>query len=150
MNDLEAQLANLTIKQEVVQKENECLYLCKKCKWNIVIVLLSLGLTSLTGINIKTIVDHYNHDTVNINYLISFMILQWVTWITFVINYLEKITILYYIFQSSFIGLNTIICYGDYILLINSNNNVNTVIMINKIIVLWYQIFVAYKFKKIS
>ena len=60
MNDLESQLANLTIKQEVIQKENECLYLCKKCKWNIVIVILSLGLISLTGINIKTIVDNYN------------------------------------------------------------------------------------------
>lgn len=150
MNDLEMQLANLTIKHEVVQKENEYLYLCKKCKWNIVIVLLSLGLISLSGINIKTIVDNYNHDTANINYLISFMILQWVTWVTFVINYLEKINILYYIFQSSFIGLNTIICYGDYILLINTNDNVNTVIMINKIIVLWYQIFVTYRFKTIS
>ena len=40
------------------------------------------------------------------------------------------------------IGLNSIVCWGDYILLTHMDNNINTVIMINKIIVLWYQLFV--------
>ena len=38
-NDIELQLSELTIQvPESVntEKENECLYLCKKCKWNFI------------------------------------------------------------------------------------------------------------------
>ena len=58
-DDIESQLANLTIQLPVTEKkkENDYVYLCKKCKWNVISLILTIGVFVWNGINIKIIVD---------------------------------------------------------------------------------------------
>ncbi len=144
-DDIEAQLATLTIKPEILvdkNKENEYLYLCKKCKWNINMILLTIGVIVWNGINIKIIVEQDDSNKESVNYLTIFSIIQCITWLNYLLYYCKNNVIVLYLLISNCIGLNSIVCWGDYILLINSKDNINTVIMINKMIVLWYQLFV--------
>ena len=144
-DDIEAQLATLTIKPEILldkNKENEYLYLCKKCKWNINMILLTIGVIVWNGINIKIIVEQDDSNKESVNYLTIFSIIQCITWLNYLLYYCKNNVILLYLLITNCIGLNSIVCWGDYILLINSKDNINTVIMINKMIVLWYQLFV--------
>ena len=47
MGDIEAQLKGLSIQTSgPVKKENECLFLCKQCKWNIMLLTMSGGISS--------------------------------------------------------------------------------------------------------
>ena len=144
-DDIEPQLATLTIKPEILvdkNKENEYLYLCKKCKWNINMILLTIGVIVWNGINIKIIVEQDDSNKESVNYLTIFSIIQCITWLNYLLYYCKNNVIVLYLLISNCIGLNSIVCWGDYILLINSKDNINTVIMINKMIVLWYQLFV--------
>ncbi len=152
-DDLEAQLATLTIQTSVSvqkKKENEYLYLCKKCKWNAITLILTIGVFVWNGINIKIIVDQEDTNKDSVHYLIIFSIIQCITWLNYLVYYCNNNVFVLYLLTTSCIGLNSIVCWGDYILLINSKNDINTVIMINKIIVLWYQLFVITQYKYLS
>ena len=148
-NDIELQLSELTIQvPESVntKKENECLYLCKKCKWNVAILFLTIGLIVENGINIKIIIDQKNDNKESVEYLTICSIIQCITWVNYLIYYTNNNIYILYLLTTSGIGLNTIICWGDHILLTYMDNNINTVIMINKILVLWYQLFVFFQY----
>lgn len=150
-DDIEKQLANLTIvSNKESKKENECLYLCKNCKWNIATILLTIGLVIGNSINIANIANENTFDKENVHYLSIFTISQFVTWINYLIYYCTNNKIVYHMLKVNCIGLNSIVCWGDYILLIHTENDINTVIMINKIIVLWYQIFIVLQYSILS
>jgi len=152
-DDIEAQLATLTIQAPVSvqkKKENEYVYLCKKCKWNIITLFLTIGVFVWNGINIKTILDQDDSNKETVHYLTTFTIIQCITWLNYLVYYCNNNVFVLYLLTTSCIGLNSIVCWGDYILLINSKNDINTVIMINKIIVLWYQLFVMTQYKYLS
>ena len=143
-DDIESQLANLTIQLPVTEKkkENDYVYLCKKCKWNIISLILTIGVFAWNGINIKIIVDQDDRNKESVNYLTIFSIMQCITWLNHLVYYCKNDVVVLYFLTTSCIGLNSIVCWGDYILLVNSDNDINTVIMVNKMIVLWYQLFV--------
>jgi hypothetical protein len=147
-NDLESQLANLTIQLPVTEKkkENDYIYLCKKCKWNITTLILTIGLFVWNGINIKIIVDQQDSNKDSVNYLTIFSIMQCITWLSHLIYYCKNHVSVLYVLTTSCIGLNSIVCWGDYVLLVNTENDINTVIMVNKMIVLWYQLFVLLQY----
>ena len=150
-DDIEKQLANFTIDvNKDCKKENECLYICKNCKWNIFTILLTIGLFTCNGINIAIIVDEKTFDKENVHYLSIFTISQFVTWINYLVYYCTNNHIVSHILKLNCIGLNSIVCWGDYILLTYTENDINTVIMINKIIVLWYQIFIVFQYTILS
>jgi len=152
-SDLEAQLATLTIQppgRVHKKKENEYVYLCKKCKWNVITLFLTIGVFVWNGINIKIIVDQDDTNKDSVHYLIIFSIIQCITWLNYLVYYCTNNRIVSHILKVNCIGLNSIVCWGDYILLTYTENDVNTVIMINKIIVLWYQLFVMSQYKYLS
>ena len=75
-DDIESQLANLTIQLPVTEKkkENDYVYLCKKCKWNVISLILTIGVFVWNGINIKIIVDQEDSNKESVNYLTIFSI----------------------------------------------------------------------------
>jgi hypothetical protein len=152
-DDIELQLANLTIQASpmlVQKKENEYLYLCKKCKWNVITLFLTIGVFVWNGININVIVTQDDTNKETVHYLTIFSIIQCITWLNYLVYYCKNNVIVLYWLTTSCIGLNSIVCWGDYILLVNSKDDINTVIMINKIIVLWYQLFIFFQYKHLS
>ena len=151
-NDIESQLANLTIQIPVTEKkkENDYVYLCKKCKWNVINLILTIGLFVWNGINIKIIVDQEDTNKDSVNYLTIFSIMQCITWLNYLVYYCKNNVIVFYFLTTSCIGLNSIVCWGDYILLVNNENDINIVIMVNKMIVLWYQLFMLLQYNCLS
>ena len=102
------------------------------------------------GINIKIIVDQEDSNKESVNYLTIFSIIQCITWLNHLLYYYKNDVVVLYFLTTSCIGLNSIVCWGDYILLVNTENDINTVIMVNKMIVLWYQLFVLFQYIYLS
>ena len=143
MSDIEEQLQNLSmnVEQPVKKEDNECLYLCKQCKWNIMIIIFSGGLIVLTGFNIAFVIQ-INKNNLMTQYFITNICIECITWIIYVSYYITNYRNLLYILKLMYTLLTSFQCWGIS-LLINSNfNEVSYYVGINIILTIWYMYFI--------
>ena len=138
MADIEAQLKGLSLQTTIpVKKENECLYLCKQCKWNIMLLTLSGGITVITGYNIYMIQRH-DIDKIVTQYLIVTIgveILTWTNYLHFYItnaNYWARLAKVFYFILT---GVQT---WGVVLLVNTTKKDITQYIGINVILTMWY------------
>ena len=142
MSDIESQLNDLTLHiDKPIKKENETLYLCKHCKWNILILVMSGGWIVITGININTIVSN-NINKINTQYLIVNVCIETVTWVTYINYYITNAKLLMYMSKFLYLVLNGILSWGVLLLLDNTSSEITQGIATNVILSVWYIYFI--------
>ena len=143
MGDIEAQLKDLSIQTSgPVKKENECLFLCKQCKWNIMLLTMSGGISVITGFNIH-IIQSYHIDKIVTQYLIVNVGIEVITWINYLQYYFTNNKNSRYIAKFCYLVLNSVQSWGVALLVNTTRKEITEYIGINIILTMWYIYVVA-------
>ena len=138
MGDIEEQLKGLSLQTNTpVKKENECLYLCNQCKWNIMLLTMSGGITVITGYNIHMI-QSYPIDKLVTQYLIVNVGVEAITWTTYVVYYITNSKYSRYLTNALYLVLNGVQSWGVVLLVNTSRTDITFYIGINMILTIWY------------
>ena len=143
MGDIEEQLKGLSLQTNTpVKKENECLYLCNQCKWNIMLLTMSGGITVITGYNIHMI-QSYPIDKLVTQYLIVNVGVEVITWTTYVVYYITNSNHSRYLTNALYLVLNGVQSWGVVLLVNTSRKDITFYIGINIILTIWYIYFLV-------
>ena len=138
MSDIEAQLKGLSIQVETPpKKENECLYLCSQCKWNILLLCMSGGGIVITLINITTITSNSINRLVT-QYLIVNVVFETITWVSYLHYYIINNTYSLTLAKVFYLILNSVQTWGVLLLLDTTTKQITNTIGINIILTVWY------------
>tara|TARA_B100001059_G_C17839557_1_gene591097 strand:- start:2395 stop:2844 length:450 start_codon:yes stop_codon:yes gene_type:complete len=138
MSDIEAQLKGLSLQTNTpVKKENECLYLCNQCKWNIMLLTMSGGISVLTGYNIYMIQRHHI-DKVVTQYLIVNIGIELLTWTNYLHFYITNTNHWRSLAKVFYFVLTGVQSWGVFLIVTTTRKDITEYIGINIILTMWY------------
>ena len=138
MSDIESQLKGLTIHTTTpVKKENECMYLCNKCKWNVLLLVMTGGITVITGYNINML-QRYDIDKLVTQYLLVNVGIEVLTWTTYLHYYITGGIYRHWTPRVVYFVLNGVQSWGVILILNTSSKDITQYIGINIILTMWY------------